>query len=115
MQSIGPVSPVPAIQKGAAEQAHHPMRRAQDAVLAAGNAAVPNPNVPIVNPSLRYDLSLRLVVVEFFDDSGQVAHSIPTPRQLKAYESGANGRSGPAHAAGEMAPGTDEDGLAVVA
>jgi hypothetical protein len=35
---------------------------------------------------MRFDMKLGLVVVEFFDDSGEVATTIPSPQKLKAYE-----------------------------
>lgn len=40
---------------------------------------------PIVNPSLRLDAALGLVVIEFRDDGGAITSSIPSQRQLEAY------------------------------
>jgi hypothetical protein len=40
---------------------------------------------PYVNPSLRLDAALGLVVIEFRDDSGTITSSIPSQRQLEAY------------------------------
>jgi hypothetical protein len=77
--------------------------------------ARPASGAPIVNPALRYDLKLGIVVVEFFNDRGELANSAPSPRQLKAYESGMNIRSGPMPLPRDLPAGTDEDGLAVVA
>lgn len=116
MQSIGPVKAVPPMQKGLAETVQHTASPAQaEASPAPAQPPQANPATPIVNPALRYDLRLGLVVVEFFDEAGEVAHSIPTPRQLKAYESGLNVRSGPVPLPRDLPAGTDEDGLAVVA
>lgn len=38
-----------------------------------------------VNPRLRIDPALNLVVIEFRDDTGEVRDSIPSPRELAAY------------------------------
>jgi len=40
---------------------------------------------PYVNPSLRLDPALGLVVIEFHDDSGTLTSSIPSERQIEAY------------------------------
>lgn len=40
---------------------------------------------PFVNPSLRLDAALGLVVIEFRDDGGAITSSIPSQRQLEAY------------------------------
>ena len=41
---------------------------------------------PIPNPSLRLDPVLGLVVLEFRSDTGAVTTSIPSQRQLQAYQ-----------------------------
>lgn len=46
-------------------------------------AATPS---PIANPSLRLDPALGLVVLEFRNDAGAVTSSIPSQRQLQAYQ-----------------------------
>jgi hypothetical protein len=46
---------------------------------------------PLVNPSLHVDLALNLVVLEFVDDKGDVTNSIPSAKQLKAYQDQAEG------------------------
>jgi hypothetical protein len=53
--------------------------------------AAPATPVPIVtpqayvNPALRLDAALGLVVIEFRNDSGAITSSIPSQRQLEAY------------------------------
>jgi hypothetical protein len=42
---------------------------------------------PLVNPGLHLDLALNLVVLQFVDDKGDVTRSIPSEKQLKAYQS----------------------------
>jgi hypothetical protein len=42
---------------------------------------------PFLNPSLRLDAELGLVVIEFRDDSGTLTTSIPSERQMQAYRS----------------------------
>jgi hypothetical protein len=44
-----------------------------------------NPS-PIANPSLRLDPALGIVVLEFRNDAGAVTTSIPSQRQLQAYQ-----------------------------
>jgi len=39
----------------------------------------------LLNPSLRIENGLGLVVMEFYDEAGAVTSSIPTARQLDAY------------------------------
>jgi hypothetical protein len=41
---------------------------------------------PIINPTLRLDAALGLVVIEFRNDSGAVTTSIPSERQIAAYQ-----------------------------
>ncbi len=40
---------------------------------------------PLLNPSLRYDLKAQVVVLEFFDNNGEVTRTIPPERVLEAY------------------------------
>lgn len=56
---------------------------------AAGSPAKEPPqpanSPPLPNPQLRIDPALSLVVIEFRDKGGEVALSIPTPKELEAY------------------------------
>jgi hypothetical protein len=112
MQAITPVVGKPQVQKGAADQVQAPLQP-KPAEVATPRAQ--QPASPLANPSVRYDQKLGLVVVEFLDDQGRVANSAPTPRQLKAYESGLNIRSGPTPLPRDLPAGASQDGLAVVA
>ncbi|WP_198371339.1 hypothetical protein [Roseomonas rosulenta] len=48
--------------------------------------AAPPPAAPVTpNPRLRLDGSLGMVVIEFRDQVGDVANTIPSPRQIAAY------------------------------
>ena len=51
---------------------------------------------PILNPTLRLDAALGLVVIEFRNESGAVTRSIPSQRQLQAYQRWEATRFGPA-------------------
>jgi hypothetical protein len=55
------------------------------AQAAADAAAPPAPGTPLVNPRLRIDPALNLVVLEFRDEGGDIRSSIPTPREIQAY------------------------------
>jgi hypothetical protein len=101
---------MPQVQKGSADQV-----QAQAKQVEALPPAAPPPASPLANPAVRFDQKLGLVVVEFLDDQGKVANSVPSPQKLKAYESGLNFRSGPAPLARDLPAGASQDGLAVVA
>jgi hypothetical protein len=67
----------------------------------AANQPLPQPEraanpSPIPNPSLRLDSALGLVVLEFRSDTGVVTKSIPSQRQLQAYQKWAETHAGPA-------------------
>src|SRR5262249_2872666 len=51
---------------------------------------------PVPNPSLRLNAALGLVVIEFRNDAGTVTSSIPSQRQLEAYQRWETTRFGPA-------------------
>jgi hypothetical protein len=110
MQPISPSVGSPQVQKGSAEQVQLQQKQAEMPVV-----RTPAPAAPLANPSVRFDQKLGLVVVEFLDDQGKVANSAPSPRQLKAYESGLNMRSGPVPLPRDLPAGANQDGLAVVA
>jgi hypothetical protein len=61
---------------------------AQEANPAAVTAASKR---PLTNPSLHLDLALNLVVLQFVDDNGDVTNSIPSAKQLKAYQENEGG------------------------
>ena len=58
--------------------------------VAAGEAGVaPKPasaSLPAPNPSLQLDPVLGLVVIEFRNNAGDVTTSIPSERQIQAYQ-----------------------------
>jgi hypothetical protein len=110
MQAISPRVGSPQVQKGAADVM--PLQQ-KPAEMPAANAQAPA--APLANPAVRFDQKLGLVVVEFLDDKGQVANSAPSPRQLKAYESGLNMRPGPMPSSRDLPAGANQDGIAVVA
>lgn len=115
MQAIAPLTGTATIQKGSSQPSQAQALQVSTQAVQDAPARVAAPAAPIVNPSLRFDTKLGIVVVEFFNDSGEVANSAPSPRQLKAYESGMNIRSGPMPLPRDLPAGTEEDGLAVVA
>jgi hypothetical protein len=52
--------------------------------------AVPTTSGPVLpNPRLRLDGTLGMVVLEFRDGVGRLAHSIPTAREIAAYRAAA--------------------------
>ena len=48
------------------------------------------------NPSLQLEPTLGLVVIQFRNDAGMVTNSIPSERQLRAYQRWATTQLGPA-------------------
>ena len=51
--------------------------------------AAPRPAVPMLNPRMRIDTELALVVLEFRDEAGELSHSLPSPREIDAYRQAA--------------------------
>ncbi len=72
-------------------QATEPPRALQRAAGPDRDAgAAPPPAAPATpNPRLRLDGSLGMVVIEFRDSVGDVANTIPSPRQIAAYRAAA--------------------------
>jgi hypothetical protein len=70
--------------------------RAVTGELAQSSAAAPKPSPIIINPTLRLDAALGLVVIEFRNDSGAITTSIPSQRQLAEYQRWETTRFGPA-------------------
>ena len=64
----------------------------ESAVQANQEAAVS----PAPNPSLQLDVGLGLVVIEFRNDAGAVTNSIPSKRQMQAYQRWQTTHFGPA-------------------
>ena len=69
----------------------------QKAQAADLTQAVP-PVTPVINPTLRLDAALGLVVIEFRNDSGAITTSIPSQRQLQEYQRWQTTRVGPTQA-----------------
>jgi hypothetical protein len=59
--------------------------RVEAARAEAGEALRPAPQAPQINPKLRVDPGLNMVVIEFRGSDGEVERSIPSPREIKAY------------------------------
>lgn len=69
-------------------EAPRPPARAAGPERDAG--APPPPPAPATpNPRLRLDAPLGMVVIEFRDQVGEVANTIPSPRQMAAYRAAA--------------------------
>jgi len=66
-----------------------------DTVPLAGQEAAAS---PIPNPSLQLDPALGLVVIEFRNNAGSVTTSIPSERQIAAYQRWEQTKFGPAPA-----------------
>lgn len=58
--------------------------KAETPASAPSSPAQP-PAQPFVNPALRLDPALGLVVIEFRDRAGAITSSIPSERQIQAY------------------------------
>ena len=70
-----------------AEPSPAPLRAAGPQRDAGAAPPAPAPATP--NPRLRLDGNLGMVVIEFRDAVGEVANSIPSPRQMEAYRAAA--------------------------
>jgi hypothetical protein len=70
----------------AAGQSLRPAEAARAAPPAAPAGGAATPGTP--NPTLRLDPALGLVVIEFVSKSGAITSSIPSQRELTAYQDG---------------------------
>jgi hypothetical protein len=61
-----------------------PPRVAASATTAATVAT--SSTAPPLNPGLHLDLALNVVVLQFFDAKGNVTQTIPSQKQLEAYQ-----------------------------
>jgi hypothetical protein len=82
--AIAPVASVPATlpSRGAAAPA----------AAASAPAASGSSGPPPVNPGLHLDPALNIVVLQFYDSKGDVTQSIPSQKQLHAYQQEAGQR-----------------------
>ncbi len=55
---------------------------------------------PLVNPGLHLDVALNIAVLQFVDSNGDVTETIPSQKQLKAYQDSHAATSGPAASSG---------------
>jgi hypothetical protein len=69
---------IPAVQPATLPNARAPTR-------APADPPAPAPVQAYINPSLRLDPGLGLVVIEFRNDAGAVTRSIPSKQQIDAY------------------------------
>jgi hypothetical protein len=75
---------------------NNPVVKGKAAVVEPTTAADPAPTPPLtINPVMRLDEALGLVVIEFRDDRGAITTSIPSQRQLEAYRRWDDTRLGP--------------------
>ncbi len=69
----------------AASYRAQPPQTGTAATVTDGAISVSN-GPPLANPSLHLDLALNLVVLQFFNAAGEVTQSIPSQKQLEAYQ-----------------------------
>jgi hypothetical protein len=53
----------------------------------AARPTAPTPPI-LANPSMRLDSGLNMVVLEFYDQQGELRAKIPSERELRAYQQG---------------------------
>ncbi len=58
----------------------------------AAAASTTSSTAPPLNPGLHLDLALNLVVLQFFDSKGNVTQTIPSQKQLEAYQADASSK-----------------------
>lgn len=88
--AISQTTPRAALQDAIPSQAQPGFKTPPDAATASTAS-----KRPLINPSLHLDLALNLVVLQFLDDKGDVTDSIPSPKQLKAYQAQQSDGTGP--------------------
>jgi hypothetical protein len=77
------IQPLAAARTGVDSGNDPPIATARESPPQVGPTPTPS---PIINPSFRLDSALGLVVIEFRNDAGAVTDSIPSERQLQAYQ-----------------------------
>ena len=67
-----------------------PSARGNDAPAATAakfeTSPTPSSGTPNLNPGYRLDPALNLAVLQFFDEKGDVTQTIPSQKQLQAYQ-----------------------------
>jgi hypothetical protein len=87
------IQPLATAHPGSDSSTDLPMATARESPPQVEAAPAPS---PITNPSLRLDPALGLVVIQFRNDAGAVTESIPSERQLQAYQRWQTTQFGPA-------------------
>jgi len=77
--TVGAIQPI----SGSAEKAADPKAEAYPTPQLSSSSS--DTAQLFVNPTLKFDSTLGLLVIEFKDSSGNVSTSIPSQRQLDAY------------------------------
>jgi len=57
----------------------------------------PSTGTPNLNPGFRLDPALNLAVLQFFDEKGDVTQTIPSQKQLQAYQQDYGAATGETH------------------
>lgn len=102
------IQPLAAARTGSDSGTDPTMATARELPPQTGPTPAPS---PITNPSFRLDPALGLVVIEFRNDAGAVTSSIPSERQLQAYQRWQTTQFGPAPHG--MRATTDGDSMSV--
>lgn len=90
MSGVSAISPAASVQpalpnRGAASTAPAP----------SGVSQLGLSGPPPVNPGLHLDPALNIVVLQFFNSKGDVTQTIPSPKQIKAYQQEASAPHAP--------------------
>jgi hypothetical protein len=79
-----------AVSAASGVQAAPALRATAQAAPGASAATVPleltSKSPPPVNPDLHVDLALNIVVLQFYNAQGDITQSIPSQKQLQAYQ-----------------------------
>jgi hypothetical protein len=86
---------VPPVTTSAVAEAAGQAKGSASALTAEPKVVVTVPSLVQPNPSMQLDPALGLVVIEFRSASGAVTDSIPSERQLEAYQRWATTHFGP--------------------
>ncbi len=90
MSGVSAISPAASIQPALSNRDSPSTAQAPSAATTLG-ASGPPP----VNPGLHLDPALNIVVLQFFNSKGDVTQTIPSPKQIKAYQQEANAQRSP--------------------
>jgi hypothetical protein len=81
VSGVSAISPAASVQPSVSNRAAASTTQSPSAASASSGSGP-----PLVNPGLHLDPALNIVVLQFFDSKGDVTQTIPSQKQIQAYQ-----------------------------